>query len=141
MPFGHTDPAGIVYYPRFFEWFHDAMEATFDAVCDRPYATLLSEEDVGYPAVQVACEYLAPVRFGEIVEIEVFLSRLSRRSATFEYRVRSGTGELRATASIKIATMRISEHRSAEMPKSVADAFAPYVETDDTEAPDTSRIR
>ena len=34
--FGHADPAKIVYYPRFFEWFHDAMESMFEDV----FATL-----------------------------------------------------------------------------------------------------
>src|SRR5262249_54425760 len=100
--FGHSDPARIVYYPRFFEWFHDIFESMFEDVFKIHYAAVLNERRVGFPAVQVACEFLKPATFGELVDIEVFLSRLSERSATFEYRVRRD-GVLLVTASVKVA--------------------------------------
>lgn len=137
--FGHTDPARIVYYPRFFEWFHDAFEAMFEHVLGMPYAEVLDTTGVGFPAVQTACEFVRPARFGELVELEVFLSRLGKRSATFEYRVRRD-GELVATASVKIAAMDLVRHASTVLPDVVLQRFAPYVEEDD-ERPNTSRIR
>ena len=94
---GHiSDPAGIMYYPRFFEWFHDAFEGLFEAVLNTPYAEILGERRVGFPAVQVATEFRRPARFGELVWIEVFLSRLGDHSGTFEYRVRRDGVLLRA---------------------------------------------
>lgn len=137
--FGHADPAGIVYYPRFFEWFHDVYEDMFEAVVGVPYAELLEKSRVGYPAVQVACEFLSPARFGELVAVEVFLSRLSERSATFEYRVKR-EGKLLATASVKVAGMDMDRHGPTKLPDDVRAAFLPYVE-ESKDHPATEKIR
>jgi 4-hydroxybenzoyl-CoA thioesterase len=137
--FGDADPAGIAYYPRFFEWFHDAFEALFEAATGRPYAEILGRERVGFPAVQVATEYRSPARFGEEVQLEVFISRLRPRSATFEYRVKR-EGVLLATASIKIAVMNLDRFESAEFPPSIAAALYAYVE-EDAERPDVAPLR
>jgi 4-hydroxybenzoyl-CoA thioesterase len=140
VPFGHVDAAAIIYYPRYFEWFHDAFEAMFEPVVGAPYAQVVSEHGVGYPAVQVACEYRAPARWGDLLTVEVFLSSLKSRSATFEYRVRHDA-VLCVSASIKIATMSMADQRGTPMPEAVRAAFVPYVEALDDELPDTSRIR
>ena len=104
------------------------------------YATLIQTHGIGYPAVQVASDYRAPARWGELVDLDIFLSRLSERSATFEYRVRREE-TLLATASVKIASMDLKTQRSAPIPALVFQALQPYVESDDVELPDTSRIR
>lgn len=139
MRFGDADPAGIVYYPRFFEWFHDAFEQLFEAATGRPYAEILGQDRVGFPAVQVATEYRAPARFGERVELEVFLSRLSARSAVFEYRVKR-EGQLLATASIKVAVMHLDRFESAEFPLAIHASLSAYVEEDE-DGPRTERLR
>lgn len=36
--FGDTDPAGLVYYPNIFHYFHIAMEEYFSAHCGISYA-------------------------------------------------------------------------------------------------------
>lgn len=137
--FGHTDPARIVYYPRFFEWFHDIFESMFEDVFKMHYAAVLNERRVGFPAVQIACEFKRPATFGEMVDLEVFLSRLGERSATFEYRVRRD-GALLVTASVKVAAMDLDRFVSAEIPADIRAAFQPYVEEDD-EMPASDRIR
>lgn len=137
--FGHSDPARIVYYPRFFEWFHDIFESMFEDVFGLHYAAVLGERRVGFPAVQVACEFRKPATFGQLVDLEVFLSRLSDRSATFEYRVRRD-GELLVSASVKVAAMDLDRQVSTSIPDDIRAAFAPYVE-EDTERPRTEKIR
>lgn len=137
--FGHADPAGIAYYPRFFEWFHDAFEAMFEAMFQRSYAEVLAESQCGFPAVQAACEWRRPARFGDLVQIEVFISRLTERSATFEYRVKKD-GALLATASVKVAGMHLTQHRPMAFPPHIRTVFEGYVEADG-DAPDTSRLR
>jgi 4-hydroxybenzoyl-CoA thioesterase len=137
--FGHADPARIVYYPRFFEWFHDIFESMFEDVFHLDYASVLRDRKVGFPAVQVACEFKRPATFGQLVDLEVFLSRLGERSATFEYRVRHD-GVLLVTASVKVASMDLDRFISAPIPEDIRAAFAPYVEEDD-ERPNMQRIR
>ncbi|MCK6549363.1 acyl-CoA thioesterase [Myxococcota bacterium] len=137
--FGHSDPARIVYYPRFFEWFHDIFESMFEEVFGMHYASILNERRVGFPAVQVACEFHKPATFGELVDLEVFLSRVSDKSATFEYRVRRD-GQLLVSASVKVAAMDLERHQSTSIPADIKAAFAPYIE-EDSERPRTEKIR
>ncbi|MBI4822345.1 MAG: acyl-CoA thioesterase [Deltaproteobacteria bacterium] len=137
--FGDCDPAGLVYYPRFFEWFHDTFESTFAAIAGVPYNDVVMRDRVGFPAVNLAAEFKRPVRFGDRVQVEVFLSRLTERSATFEYRVRGESG-LCATASVKVATMDMDGAGSAVFPEAIFRAFLPYVESDD-ELPNAARLR
>ncbi|MEQ9498677.1 MAG: thioesterase family protein [Deltaproteobacteria bacterium] len=136
--FGHADPARIVYYPRFFEWFHDTFETWFDEVLQINYAEVLNGRRVGFPTVQVATEFKEPARFGEVVDVQMFLSRLTDRSATVEYRVYRD-GRLLATASVKVVAMNLDEHTSTTIPGDIRTAFEPYVE-ENADPPNTARL-
>ena len=86
--FADVDHAGIVYYPRFFHFFHVAFEELWRArIGPRAYAELLDRDRVGFPAVRAECEFTSPLRFGDTAEVEVSISRLGARSITFRYRI------------------------------------------------------
>lgn len=125
--FGHCDPAGIAYYPRFFEWFHDAFEAFFEQLAGRSYAAILADTGTGFPAVSSACEWRQPARFGDLIDVEVYVSRLAERSATLEYRV-TREGTLLATASVKVAAMSMSGRGSAPWPALLVEGLRAHLE-------------
>ncbi len=81
--FGDEDHARIVYYPRFFHFFHMAFEDFFDQQ-GHPYRTCL-DAGVGWPSVHAEADYRQPVRFGDDLDIEVSVPRIGTRSATFRY--------------------------------------------------------
>ncbi|AKF06157.1 acyl-CoA thioesterase [Sandaracinus amylolyticus] len=81
--FGDEDHARIVYYPKFFHFFHVAFEDFFDRQ-GMPYRDCL-DEGVGWPAVHAEADYRRPVRFGDDLDFEVSVTSLSKRSATFRY--------------------------------------------------------
>jgi len=86
--FADVDHAGIVYYPRFFHYFHTAFEEFFrERLGSRSYVALLDEERIGFPAVSAHCDYKAPLRFGDTMAIDMSLERMGERSITFRYRV------------------------------------------------------
>ena len=72
--FGDVDPAGIAYYPRIFEFIHQATEALWDVHVGRRYFYLLSEERLGFPLVHSEVEFKHPLNFGDrpIVKVTVF---------------------------------------------------------------------
>jgi 4-hydroxybenzoyl-CoA thioesterase len=88
--FGACDPAGIVYFPRFFEWFHEAMEAWFDAELLRAH---------GLPAAKTEAAFAAPVRMGERVDVVLTVGHLGRSSLRLDYRVQGPAGDERARGS------------------------------------------
>jgi 4-hydroxybenzoyl-CoA thioesterase len=86
--FADVDHAGIVYYPRFFHFFHVAFEELWRArVGPHAYAELIDRDRVGFPAVRAECEFMAPLRFGDTAELEVTVARLGEKSITFRYRL------------------------------------------------------
>lgn len=103
--FGDVDRAGIVYYPVIFHYLHIAQEDFFADYVGMPYHRLIEEERLGFPTVTDATEFLKPLKYGDRLEIVVFISRVGESSATFEFRIyRNGDGELLARSSqIKVA--------------------------------------
>lgn len=74
--FGDCDPARMVFYPRFFEWFDKAAWALFDAAGFSPRKTGL----VLFPLVDIKARFAAPVRWGEPLEIATTVLQWRRSS-------------------------------------------------------------
>lgn len=104
--FGECDPAGVVYYPRYFDWFHRTMEAWFGDGLGRPYHEVLQE--LGFPSVHAEADYKAPCRMGEALTITLAVERLGRASATLLLEVLGPAGDLRARGKVVIVTIRMA---------------------------------
>ena len=85
--FQDIDAAGIIFFPRVPEYFCDAYIGMLLAHgFDLPRA--LEDKRVNVPLVHAEADYLAPLRFGDPVLVEVALVRLQRSSFSLGYRVR-----------------------------------------------------
>jgi YbgC/YbaW family acyl-CoA thioester hydrolase len=89
--FGDVDRAGIAYYPRIFDAFHVAFEEFWERFVGVPYARVVTEEHCGFPTVRAEAHFRRPLRFGDDLDVAVFLSRVGETSAVFEYRIGTGT--------------------------------------------------
>jgi 4-hydroxybenzoyl-CoA thioesterase len=124
--FADVDHAGIVYYPRFFHYFHLAFEELFRVrLGARAYVDLLDKDRVGFPAVRAEADYQAPLAFGDTAEIELTVERLGRSSITFAYKVWRAAEPERARvqcASGKVVTavVDLSAFKSVPVPARIA---------------------
>ncbi|HEY4119981.1 MAG TPA: thioesterase family protein [Byssovorax sp.] len=83
--FQDVDAAGIVFYPRILEMFSDAYVATFAARgFDLPRA--LRKDPVVLPLAHAEADFLAPLRFGDVVDVEVVAARVGEASFRVGYR-------------------------------------------------------
>lgn len=87
VTWGDCDPAGIVYFPRFFEKFHEAMEQWFTDALAQPYDQLIMGRRLGVPSVHTEADFRAPCRFGERLVVELRVLALGRSSIELGYRV------------------------------------------------------
>ncbi len=127
--FGDCDPAGLVYYPALFHYCHAAMEEFFAARCGVSYPRLMAESRLGFPTVNARADFDAPFVYGDVVEAEVFLSRVGRSSATFEYRLRRAADRaLRARATLVQVAMNLDTRRPVEIPAGLRAAFTKEVD-------------
>jgi 4-hydroxybenzoyl-CoA thioesterase len=120
--FGDVDHAGIVYYPRYFEYFHTAFEEMFLGAGAGDYRHIVDDRSVGFPAVKVECEFRAPLRFGDEVEVEVTCDRVGRSSVTLHYRALKG-GVATAEARITCAAVDMKVLRAIPIPDDLRAMF------------------
>lgn len=70
IEWGHCDPAGIVYYPRYLEYFDNCTAALFERAGLPKHEMLKLHGIAGIPMVDMRVRFLVPSRFGENVIIE-----------------------------------------------------------------------
>jgi 4-hydroxybenzoyl-CoA thioesterase len=122
--FADCDPADLVYFPVLFHYCHAAMEEFFAARCGTSYARLMAEERIGFPTVNARAEFFVPLVYGDEAEVEVFVSRVGRSSATFEYTIRrAADGVACARATLVQAAMNLDERRAVPVPDKYRDLF------------------
>lgn len=130
VQFGECDPAGAVYYPVFFNWFHQAMEAWFDEAIGVPYVQLL--ERVGFPAAHTSADFKKICRFGDVVFVELRVERLGSRSLTLAFAiVGDAEGDLRLTGKVVCVAVPRSEgggfvFQPAEIPADLRDKISAF---------------
>jgi 4-hydroxybenzoyl-CoA thioesterase len=103
--FGDCDPAGIVYFPRFFDFFHAAMETWFSDALGLAYAQVVVGRKIGFPAVHSEADFKVPCAFGEAITVELRVGKLGRSSIALEYVVRGVDGVLRLTGATTSVVM------------------------------------
>jgi 4-hydroxybenzoyl-CoA thioesterase len=88
--FAHCDPAGIVFYPRFFEIVHEVEEDWFRDALGLPFRDLIGVRREGFPVVALSTRFHAPSRLGDVLDIAVGVPRIGRTSLDVHYAVACG---------------------------------------------------
>lgn len=83
---GDIDAAGIAYFPQFFDYAHQAIEALFAAL-PGGYAGLTQQRRVGVPTVHLEADFRAPLRYGDRVRVRLEVRSIGRTSVTFAHRL------------------------------------------------------
>ncbi|MFC2968921.1 acyl-CoA thioesterase [Acidimangrovimonas pyrenivorans] len=78
--FQHCDPAGIVFYPRYFEMLNATVEAWFEQRLGHSFARLHGEVAAGVPTAGLEITFSAPSRLGDDLLFTLWPERLGRSS-------------------------------------------------------------
>ncbi|HEY7650489.1 MAG TPA: acyl-CoA thioesterase [Methylomirabilota bacterium] len=85
-----ADPAGIAFYPRFFEWYDLGTEALFEAI-GLPWLQLFPRHGiVGVPIVESGSTFAAPVRYGDTVTIRSTVAWVKDKTFRMEHEISVG---------------------------------------------------
>jgi len=87
--FGHVDPAGIAYFPKIYDFIHEAFEELWQLHVGERYYHLLQEKRIGFPLVHSDVDFKKPLRFGDrpLVRITCFKLGGSSLGLRYVYRV------------------------------------------------------
>ena len=80
LRFAHCDPAGIAYYPRYFELCVAAIEDWSAAVLGVTRREMHFSHGLGLPTVTLTADFAIPSRLGDILDFTVAVTRVGRSS-------------------------------------------------------------
>jgi 4-hydroxybenzoyl-CoA thioesterase len=124
--FSHCDPAGIVYFPRFFDMAHAAMEDWFTHGLGHDHSELLTVRRIGTPTVHIECDFRKPYRMGETLRYEVRVTRMGNASLDLAYSGKKDGVEhllIRQT----ICFISLDDGRPIPIPDDLRPAIAEYL--------------
>jgi 4-hydroxybenzoyl-CoA thioesterase len=117
--FDEVDPAGIVFFARYANFAHEAIE-TFFAELEGGYPGLIMKRRIGLPIVHLEADFVAPLRYGERLRVETSCTKLGKTSATLAHHMKNGV-TLATCALVRhvVVTVSLESFRPCPMPDDV----------------------
>jgi 4-hydroxybenzoyl-CoA thioesterase len=123
--FSHCDPAGIVYFPHYFDMFNGLIEDWYKEELGHDYAQLVMTDRYGFPFVHIECDFKIPSRMGEVIDLTLLVERVGRSSLGIAI-VCHRDGLKRLRARMVTAMMALQTGKPAPIPPPLRDAIETY---------------
>jgi acyl-CoA thioester hydrolase len=90
VEFAETDMAGIMHFSNYFRWM-ESCETAFVRSLGLPLVSFVPGQVVGWPRVSAKCDFRAPLRFGDTVEVRLYVKEIRTRAVVFLFQFRKLT--------------------------------------------------
>src|SRR5258708_26614994 len=106
VEWGDCDPAGIGYFPRYFEYFDACTNALFESV-GLPKPDLLRTYGImGIPLVEAHARYIAPSSFGDTLLVETRITEWKSSSFSVQHKLYRGEILAGVASDVRSGTVR-----------------------------------
>ena len=122
--FKHCDPAGIVFFPRYFEMINDCVEHFFSQDLNWPFETVL--KNGGVPTAEIQTRFTAPSRHGDLLTMNLAVMEVGQSSMRYVLSISCGA-EARAKAEARLVHVA-NTGRPTPWPTEIADKLAAEME-------------
>jgi len=130
--FDDVDGAGIVYYPRFFNFCHKTFEDLFNQRGPLKYSTLIKEQDIGFPTVHVHADFLKPFYYGDEIDISLGIKSMGNSSVNCVFILHNAlTNEKHFKALITVVCARVSQKKSIPIPDELRNFLSKFPAKDE----------
>ena len=116
--FQHCDPAGIVFYPRYYEMYNLVVEMWFEEVLGLNFRQMHETLGMGIPVVHIETRFPAASYLSDRVDFTLSISRLSQKSATVHIEGKCDE-ELRCVSDQTIVCMDMKCRKSQTWPQQI----------------------
>jgi YbgC/YbaW family acyl-CoA thioester hydrolase len=125
VEFSDTDMAGIMHFSNFFRFMETAEHGFFRSL-GFSIAPEQSETAVGWPRVHAQCDFKAPLRFEDVVEIHLLVREKKSKTLSYLFKLNRVNNGLPVEAARGTVTVVCVRHEGGKMtacaiPKAVAD--------------------
>ncbi len=124
--FSHCDPAGVVYFPHYFDMFNGLIEDWYTEQLGVDYSKLILSDRHGFPYVHIETDFKIPSRMGEHLDLTLLLTRIGRSSLTVTI-VGHLAGAERLRARLVTAMTSLETQRSVELPQALRQKLEAYL--------------
>lgn len=83
--FYETDMMGIVHHSNQIRWFEVGRCEYFKRAGVDLFDLL--DHGIAFPIKHVSCEYISPINYGDVIDIETTLTKLTKAQMVFSYRI------------------------------------------------------
>ena len=127
IEFNHCDPAGIVFYPRYFEMTNSVVENFFADEVGRSFAQMHREGmHNGVPTVHISADFMAPSRLGDKVLFTLSVVKLGGSSVTVRITGRQGDA---LRLQVELTLVWIDNMKAARWPEAMRARLQAHLET------------
>lgn len=123
--FSHCDPAGIVYFPHYFDIFNGLIEDWYGEELGFPYAELIMGSRYGFPIVHIDCDFKVPSLMGDVIDLTLLVERIGRSSLGMAI-VCHKEGIERLRSSVITAMMSLETRKSMALPPWLREKIEAY---------------
>ncbi len=113
--FADVDPAGIVFYPRYFEMINAVIEDWFDRELGYGFDQMICKDGFGVPLVRMEADFKASSRLDDHLEFSLDVRDVGRSSIKLTITARCGD-ELRFIAHPVLVYINSEKHAPARLP-------------------------
>ena len=126
MRFGDCDPAGIVFYPRYFEMFNNLVEDWCAHGLGMSFRELHQERGLGLPTVSIQTDFVAPSRLGDVLHAALQVEKIGGASLTVAITLMGEDGAVRVRASLVLVLMELNTMRATRIPDAMRARIAQF---------------
>ena len=87
---GDLDALGIVFYPRFYEWFDGCGHLYFESI-GLPMNQLWEKQNILFGLVETSCKYFSPGRYNDRIRIISCIEDLTPKTVTLLHRIETSS--------------------------------------------------
>ena len=125
--FSHCDPAGIVYFPRYFDMINGVVEDWFAGALGLPHHTFIRDRRVGLGPAHAEADFMRPGFLADELVFAVLVDRIGNSSLALSVHAHRGDEPV-LKARLVIVTTSLVEHRAIPIPDDLRAALEAYQE-------------
>jgi 4-hydroxybenzoyl-CoA thioesterase len=125
--FSHCDPAGIVYFPRYFDMINGVVEDWFPGALGFAHHHFIRDRRIGLGPAHVEADFMRPGFLGDELVFAVLIDRIGTASLALSVHAHRGEEPV-LLVRLVIVTTSLERHRSMPIPDDLRAALERYRE-------------
>lgn len=124
--YAETDQMGVVYHANYLVWM-ELGRTEFIRVLGYEYKDM-EAAGIMSPVTKVELNYISPARYGQVVTVKTWITKISQFRTIYRTTVTNDLGELCLEASCEVTCVEVETFKLISFKKSLPDLYAKYLE-------------